>query len=57
MDKRIEEMLAALREIEAKAQFALQHQPTTGASDLFHHVNKSLAWIELKSYAARRGIK
>ena len=57
MDKRIEEMLAALREIEAKAQFALQHQPTTGASDLFRHVSKSLAWIELKSYAARRGIK
>ena len=47
-------MLAALREIEARAATALANQPND-ADACGRHLNKALAVIELKAHVARWG--
>ena len=49
-----EAMREALREIENRAAAALHNQPEN-SDECGRHLNKALAWIELKAATARRG--
>ena len=54
MTQKNDTMLAALREIEARAATALANQPND-AEACGRHLNKALAGIELKAHVARWG--